>query len=345
MKEPTIKDVARQAGVSIGTVSAVINGKANVRPSTRQLVLDVIKALNYRPRGQARDLRMNPRELSLGLILQDTEDAYSIGIAIGVKQYANEHDYILFIAGLQGNAGDEEDITQIFTSQDVKGAIIAPNSLRHTPDAYLARLDLVNFPFVLLEKVAGLDANTVTIDNYAAARQATAHLIDCGYRHLVHFAGPEKLAQTLERSRGFLDALKTADLPIIEEEHIISCGSHFQQGFQTGMTFFQSVAPSPPPTAVFCYNDAVALGLISALRRLNISIPNQVGIVGFDDTEMGQNLSPALTTIRPPLEELGRRAADILLQIVNSSQSTEPKEVVLDTELIVRETTVDLATL
>lgn len=197
MSKVTIDDVARRAGVSKGTVSAVINEKHTVRQETRQAVLSTMKELHYRPRGSARNLKSpTTGSASIGLLVRELDNPFYTGIALGVMEHAKSKGYFVSIASLEGDHTYEEKITQSFSHRDIKGAIIAPVLEGAAEINHLFRLKMINFPFVLLENVKGIQANVVSIDNIQAMKDTMKSLIDNGHSKIVHFAGPKHASHT-----------------------------------------------------------------------------------------------------------------------------------------------------
>ena len=342
MNKPTITDVAKKAGVSKATVSAVINDRDTVKPSTRDHVLSIIKALNFQPKGQARSLRGRTSERSIGFIVRELDNPFYTAVAVGVKKYANAKGYSLFIASSERSHGNEEILTRQFAAQEVKGAIIAPVIDGNTEIDHLFRLKKFNYPFVLLEEVAGIRANVVSVDNLKAATEAVKYLIECGHSRIVHFSGPKFASHSFERINGFRNAFSESEL-VFNENLIIPCGSHFKDGFETGLEYFKNIPADQFPMAIVCYNDVVALGLMAALRKLSIKVPVQVSIIGYDDIEFARYWSPALTTIGTPLEELGKKAAEILIRNIEAKTAFIIETHALEAVLHIRETVLDLS--
>lgn len=341
MKKSTIQDVAEQAGVSKGTVSAVINGKATVKASTREHVREVMKAMNFRPKGQARNLKGRQIERTVGIIIRELDNPFYTALATGIKKYANDKGYVEFIASSEADQQNEETISQLFASKDVKGAIIAPVINENIEIEHLFRLKLLNYPFVLLKEVQGIHANVVSINNLEATKLAVRYLMETGHTDIIHFAGPELSSHAHERINGFRQAFSEST-QIFSDSMLVPCGSQFQDGFETGIDFFKRVDPKRFPMAVVCFNDVIALGLSSALHQLKIDVPNQVSIVGNDDIEIAKHWSPALTTVHTPLHELGMKAAEVLIRHIEADQILPVENHVLDSELKIRETTLDL---
>lgn len=339
MSKVTIDDVARRAGVSKGTVSAVINGKNTVHLETRQAVLGAMKELNYRPRGSARNLK-NPTtgSASIGLLVRELDNPFYTGIALGVMEHANSKGYFVLIASSEGDHTYEEKITQSFSGKDIKGAIIAPVLEGTAEIEHLFRLKMINFPFVLLENVKGIQANVVSIDNIQAMKDAMKYLIDNGHSKIMHFAGPRHASHTYERIDGFRRAYSESHFAF-NSDMIIPAGAHLEDGHRTCLEFFKNRRREDFPTAIICYNDLVALGVMAALTEMNINVPGEVSVVGNDDIPFTRHIPVDLTTIHAPIRELGRKAAEILIKNIESPVPLKIENVVLHAEFVVREST------
>lgn len=341
MKRPTINDVAEKAGVSKATVSAVINDRDTVKPATRDHVLAIIKELNFQPKGQARGLKGRTSDRSIGLLVRELDNPFYTSVAAGVKKYANARDYSLFIASSERDHQNEEILTRQFAAKEVKGAIIAPVIDGNTEIDHLFRLKNLNYPLVMLEEVSGIRTNVVSIDNLKAVTDAVKYLISCGHSRIVHFSGPKFASHSHERIEGFRNAFSESRL-VYHDDLIVSCGSHFNDGYRAGLEYFKNTSAHPFPLAVVCFNDVVALGLISALKELSIRVPEQVSVVGNDDIEFARHWSPALTTISTPLVALGEKAAEILIRNIESKTASALETHTLKAELVIRETVLDL---
>ena len=267
MKRITINDIATRSGVSKGTVSAVINAKDSVKTSTRNKVLAVMKELNFQPKGTARNLKANTKEHTIGLIIRELDNPFYTALAMGVKDYANTKGYMVIISSSEGDHEHEESISQLFSLKDIQGAIIAPVINGATEIEHLFKLKMLNYPFVLLEEVSGIQANVVSIDNIKATKQAVQYLIDTGHSKIIHFSGPPYASHSYERIEGFRRAFSESYYKF-NKEMVIPTGSHLLDGYQKGIEYFKNRNKGDFPTAVFCYNDLVALGLISALKEL-----------------------------------------------------------------------------
>ncbi len=339
MKRVTIDDVARHAGVSIGTVSAVLNQKQTVNQKTRDLVLNSIQELNYRPSGIARNVRTDATDFkSIGLLIREMDNPFYTEIASGVMEYCIEKNYIVYLASSESDHTYSEKITQSFSNQNIKGAIIAPVLEGTAEIEHLFALKKINFPFVLLENVPGIQANVVSIDNIQAMKDTVKYLIDTGHTRIIHFAGPKHAYHAYERIDGFRFAYSESPF-IFSNNMIIPAGAYLEEGYQTCIDYFKNRNRKDYPTAIVCYNDLVAHGAITALTELNIKVPEEISVVGNDDILFSKYAPLKLTTIHAPMHELGRKAAEILIKNIESPTTLPMEKIVMHGELVVRETT------
>jgi len=336
IKKITIEDVAKRAGVSKGTVSAVINGKNSVKGETRDQILEVMKELNFRPRGTARNLKNGRQDKSVGLIIKDINYPFYTSIATGVQEYASSKGYSVIITSSENNHQAEKHLSHLFSAKDIKGAIIAPIVEGAAEIEHLFKLKMLNFPFVLLEDVKGIQANVVAIDNIRAIKRAVKYLIDNGHTKIVHFAGPPQSSHTQERIEGFRHAFSESPL-IFHRDMIVSIGSRHEEAFQKTLEYFKNKRREDYPTAIVCFNDQQALAVMLALQEFNIRIPEDISIIGNDDIYYASIYPVPLTTIRAPQKEIGRRAAEILIRNIESTTLLQPEKIVLETEFIIRQ--------
>jgi DNA-binding LacI/PurR family transcriptional regulator len=338
MKKITIEDVAKRARVSKGTVSAVINAKNTVKPGTRDHILEIMKELNFRPRGVARNLKNGNQDKSIAIIIKDLNYPFYTSIATGVKEYANSKGYSIIITSSENDHESEKKFTHLFSAKDIKGAIIAPIVEGKAEIEHLFKLKMINYPFVLLEDVKGIQANVVAIDNTKAIKKAVKYLIDSGHTKIVHFAGPPQSSHTQERIEGFRHAFSESPL-VFNNDMIISVGSRHEESFGSTIKFFKDRSPEDYPTAIVCFNDQQALAVITALKELKIRVPDDISIIGNDDIYYAKIYPVPLTTIRAPLHEIGIKAAEILIRNIESLTLIPNERVILDTEFIIREST------
>ena len=338
MKKITIEDVARRAGVSKGTVSAVINAKNTVKPATRDHILAVMKELNFRPKGVARNLKNGSQENSIGIIIKDLNYSFYTAIATGAKDYDTEKGYSVIITSSENDHESEKKFSHLFSTKDIKGTIIAPIVEGTSEIEHLFKLKMINYPFVLLEDVKGIQANVVAIDNIKAIKKAVKYLIQTGHTKIVHFAGPAQSTHTQERIEGFRHAFSESTL-VFNKEMIVSIGSTYEESYAKTVDYFNSRSREEYPTAIVCFNDQQALAVMTALKSLQIRVPDDISLIGNDDIYYAQMYPVPLTTIRAPQKEIGMRAAEILIRNIESNTLLPNEKVVLETEFVVREST------
>jgi DNA-binding LacI/PurR family transcriptional regulator len=306
-------DVARLAGVSHQTVSRVLNEHPNVRPQTRQNVLAAIAQLGYRPNAAARTL-VTRRTRTLGVVSFDTTLYGPASMLYGIERAA-AHAYFVAVASLP--ALDRRSVVGAvdrFLDQGVEGIfVIAPKS------SAVAACGRIRSHVPLIAVGCGTHAplTSVAVDNAAGAALATRYLLDLGHRTVHHIAGPASWLDAQERIAGWRRALAEAGVP---EPELLSGDWSAASGYRIG----SQIAESPEITAVFCGNDHMALGLLRALAEHGRRVPGDVSVVGFDDIPESAFFLPPLTTVRQDFGELGRRALDALVDMINGRQTPEP---------------------
>jgi len=335
----TIRDVAEWAGVSNATVSNVINEKGKVSESTRKDVLEAIEALNYRPNASAQRKLQSRGPKSIGLVIKEIHNPYFADVIVGAQRKANEEGYAIVLSSSEGKHDTEGRIVDLLVEKDVDGMIINPLLDRAADLSHLFNLKRRNIPFVLLEEVHGLKANLVDVDNVKSAREITSYLFDLGHENIVHFAGPEYSMHSDERIEGFRQAFFDTQHVYSGDYVVRAGGAHMHDGYRTGLEYFKERSPSERPTAVACYNDLVAIGLLRALRELEIDVPGEVSVTGFDNIETCNYAPVPLTSMGVPTTEMGRTATEMLIRQIEASDQEEPEVVNLEAEMTVRDST------
>lgn len=337
MKNVTIHDVAALAGVSVGTVSAVINRKDTVSKGTRERVMQAVSDLNYRPSAAARRRLKTPAEKSIGLVVKEVHNTYFADIFVGAQQAANAHGYGLIVVSSERVYQLEHRLVELLVAKDIDGLIINPLLDDETDLSHLFELKRRNIPFVLLESLRGLQASMVDVDNVAASKEAVEYLISAGHKRIVHFAGPRYSMHSDERIEGVRRAFSAQRL-VFGDDDLVHSGARLEDGYRSGIAYFRT-RTEDRPTAVTCYNDLVAVGLMRALRELGLRVPEDVSVVGYDDIDMASYGVVPLTTVRVPKEEMGRKAAEILIRNLESVNKGKIEKVYLHAELVVRAST------
>ena len=336
-RRATISDVARHAGVSKATVSAVLNETGSVKATTRDRVVSAMELLNYRPtqiagRAAARKTK------SIGLLIKEIDNPYYAEIVLGARGHANENGYTLLVASSEGEYDAERRAVELLQAKDVDGLIATPVLDEHADLSHFFELKRRNFPFVLLEEIRGVPASLVDVDNVEASRRAVEHLIEQGHTRIVHFAGPSYSTHSLERIDGVRRACSASRLSFTDAD-IIASGAHLEDGYRAALSLFGARDPRGHPTAATCYNDLVAVGVCRALRELGLDIPGDVSVVGYDDIPLAEYLPVALTTVVVPKLRMGQIASEMLIRHIESKEAVPPQKVFLDAELIVRGST------
>lgn len=334
----TIQDVAEWAGVSNGTVSNVINGKDTVREVTRQKVLEAIEELNYRPNASAQRRLQSGGQNSLGMVVKEVNNPYFAEIVTGAQERAAEEGYTIMVSSSERRHEWEGRVVDLFVEKDVEGIVINPLLDRDADLSHLFTLKRRNVPFVLLEEVRGLKANLVDVDNVEASREVTSYLIGQGHEEVIHFGGPKDSMHSDERIEGFQQAFFDSKL-VYSDDYVLRVGARREEGYRAGKEYFGNRPASERPTAVICYNDMLAIGLLRALREIGIDIPGEVSVTGFDDVQSSKYAPLPLTSVRVPTRQMGKVAVELLLRQIEASGPAKPVEERLEAELKVRSST------
>jgi LacI family transcriptional regulator len=343
-KRVTIRQVARVAGVSTGTVSAVLNDRASVREETKVHVRAVMRQLGYKPSLEARRLAglktdASATDLGVGIVIKEVDNPFYAEVIIGAEEELRANGLEAFVCFSGGVFTREGELIESVRQRGMGGVIIAP-VLHHQVDlSHLFELRSSGFPFTLLESVQGLPANSVSVDNRLAAETAVKHLLDRGHEHIVHFAGPAYTQHTRDRIAGVERAFSQSRV-MADEGSIVEAGSSFRAGYEAAREYFTRHREHPP-TGVTCFNDLVALGVLRALAEVGLNVPGDVSVVGFDDIPVAAYLPVPLTTIRVAQREMGRLAArNLIAQMTTPNQP--PAHVLMESVLIERSTTLRL---
>jgi LacI family transcriptional regulator len=326
----TIRDVARAAGVSVATVSRVVNAKGSVTASTEERVREAIRRLDYVPHVGARSLTTR-RTHVVGVVLPEMHGDFFSEIIRGIEAVARPAGYHVLVSGSHSDPEETEEVLQTLHGR-VDGLLLM------MPGPDLGRLDRSlphRTPAILLNGSGSTAHPTLRVDNRRGARLAVDHLLDLGHRRIAHLRGPQANADAAERQRGYREALAARDVAV-EPDLELPGDFREESGFAAGERLARL---TPRPTAVFAANDAMAIGCLAALRAASLAVPRDLSLVGFDDVPMARYLTPALTTVKVPIAEVGSRAMERLLRIVtHETDEGERDEVVVPT-LSVRSST------
>ena len=334
----TISDIARIADVSKATVSAVLIDRPGISRETRERVREIVKRLNYRPNQVARSLS-NRETQSIGLIVKEIDNPYFTKIMKGVVDACSGHGYTMLLGSSELSPEKEIASVESLLHQRVDGLIISPLQGVNFDFAYLAELVRDRIPLVMLEEVRNFQTNVVDVESREAAMKAVRHLIATGHERIVYFAGPEMSHHNRERIEGFRSAYVEHGFPSRLED-IVPAGSTLAAGYAAGKRVF--AGPGDRPTAVFCFNDLVAIGLMNALLEVGIRVPEDVSIIGFDDNPFCELVRVPLTTIHVPAYEMGVKAAELLIEQIGCKDTPMKRKVTLEARLVLRESTKEI---
>jgi LacI family transcriptional regulator len=324
----TMSDVAREAGVSLMTVSRVVNNKGDVSTATRQHVLATVERLGYRPSSIARGLATK-RTRTLGLVIPDIANPFFSDVARGSEHEAHAEGYNVFLCNTEEDPQREESLLHSLEEQRVDGVVLC--SSRLDQDRLLEALQ--RHPAVVLVNL-WLDADnvgTVLLDDQSGGRIATEHLLNSGHRAVGFLAGPPMSQSGQNRAGGYRAALADAHLSN-HSAWTRPCAPMVEGGRKVALDLLRA---QPELTALFCYNDLVAVGALQACTELGRRVPEDLAIVGFDDIPLAALVTPPLTTCRVPRYELGVNAMRLLLDHING-RAGECTDILLGPELVVR---------
>lgn len=329
-KRVTMTDVAQEAGVSLMTVSRVVNKKDGVSDKTRQRVLEVVDALGYRPSSIARGL-VTKHTNTLGIVVPDIANPFFSSIARGAEQQAYAETYSVFVGNTNEEPERERAILESLEDKRVDGILLCSSRLGEEELAEVVD----RFPaVVLVSRKLDYDGcvGIILIADEFGGKLATQHLLQSGHRNIGLIIGPQISHSTRGRFKGYQTALEQTDIPY-NPDWVRYCSPVVTQGKETA---HQLLEDNPELTALFCHNDLVAVGAMQACTQLGLDVPGDVAIVGFDDIDLAAIVSPALTTLRVDRAGIGRTAMQMLLAQIKDCTET-PREIVLQPELIVRD--------
>ncbi len=329
---PSQSDVAKLANVSFMTVSRVINGKENVKEETRLKVLKAIEELGYYPNAAARALNNNKTD-GIGIIIPHLEfmtaAPYFLDLITSLEYYIDMMGYHL-VFKLPYSIKNEADYSQLYLERKVDGVIVLAPSVDQW---LLSKLTVANVPSVVVYgRDEELDINYVDADNHNGAKEIVNYLIGLGHRRIGMVTGSTTLICGRDRISGYIETLAEHEIDI--DKRLIYYGDWQPESGMRAFNYFFGLAE--PPTAVFCANDHMALGVMRAAKLNNLSIPRDLSIVGYNDITYSGYLTPPLTTMKQPLEEIGKRAVEILVKTIEEPER-EKEKIMMKTEFIKRD--------
>ena len=321
----SIKDVAEAAGVSTATVSRVLSNGLHVRPEVRERVMAAVERLGYRPNLVARSLR-SQQSNTIGLIVSDISNPFFTALSRAVEDAAYEQGFSVLLCNTDENPEKETIYLNLMGDTSVAGAIMSPT--RQTIASF-ADTNLP-FPIVVVDRsIANSDVDAVLLDNVDAAYRLTTHLIEQGYRRIAALCS--EMSTGLERQLGYEKALRAHGLAP-KSDYMKYLAPKADAGYSTTLKMLDL---AEPPEALFTVNSLIAVGALQAIRERNLTIPDDIALVTFDETTWASLVQPAITLIDQPTYEIGKTAAELLLQRI-ADPGRPTRQVILKGQLIVR---------
>lgn len=335
MKHNTLTDIAKKLKISPSTVSRALSNHPDISDETKEKVKALAEKLHYAPNPIAQSLKSN-RTSTIGILVPEIKHDFFSSAISGIEEIAYQSGYTIIVS--QSNESFEREVvnTNALMHHRVAGLIVSISQHTRNGDHFQLLIDR-NIPLVFFDRVCeDVVANKVVIDDENSAYRAVQHLIERGYKRIAHLAGSKELDICKKRLNGYKSALLDADLPVLNE-FILYGGLHELDGYNSMETLLKN---NTIPDAIFCINDPVAIGAFQKIKEAGLRIPQDIGLVGFSNNKITSLVDPQITTIDQPSFEMGKKAAQILIGMIeDSSKKIEPKTVVLETNLIVRGST------
>ena len=330
----SLRDIAKRAGVSVGTASNVLNRPGIVAPETTKRVLQVIEEMGYNPNGYVKNMSAG-HSRTLGLVVPDVSNPFFAQVARGVEDAAAKKNYAVFICNTGGSNQREERFMSVLIEQMVKGVLITPTSLK---PAHIKMLKERGISVTLIDAAGKAAVEcSVSVNDLRGGEIAIEHLVDLHHENIVWVCGPETIPQLVDRSRGVHAAAKSRKVKV---STLRVPGMSFAAGEEAVTEF---LALDPRPTAIFCANDLLALGMMRGLMARGIRIPEEVSLIGYDDIEFAPSAAIPLTSIAQPAYQLGTVATQLLLSECEGIESHAHQEVSFQPEIVIRKSTRDVA--
>ncbi|MEW9671813.1 LacI family DNA-binding transcriptional regulator [Ammoniphilus sp. 3BR4] len=325
----TIYDVAREAGVSIATVSNLINNKGHVGEKTKKHVLEVMERLNYQPNFLASAL-MGKQTYTLGLVLPDISNPYYGQLAKAIESKAIELGYSVILCSTYHENDRIQKYISLLQQKKVDGIMIGTGE----SDSIMDQLNKLDIPIALVGRdIPSLSVTSVLVDDFVGGYLATKHLVELGHEKIAIITENFKVVNTSERLRGYKFALEEAGI-LFCDQLLKTCDFTVEDGKAkaTELLLNSSIRPS----AIFACNDLLAIGVIQAVKELGLRVPADLSVVGFDNIMFAAYTDPALTTVSQPIDQIGMKAVDLLVDEINKKEEIKQR-VTFRPQLVVRQ--------
>lgn len=335
MAHTTITDIAKILGISASTVSRALSNHPDIKESTRAKIRKLAKELDYSPNPIAQSLKNN-RTTTIGVIVPEIQHDFFASAISGIEEVAYKAGYTIIVC--QSNESYEREVTNTnsLMRHRVAGVVVSISQNTNDFDHFRNLIDK-DIPLVFFDRVAhGVAASKVVIDDKKTAFDAVSYLISRGYKRIAHFSGPKSLEICKQRLSGYMAALEKAGIPF-NEKLVRYGGLHEQDGYRS---MSELLAERCKPDAIFAVNDPVAIGAFQKIKEAGLRIPKDVAIMGFSNNKITDLVEPSITTVDQPSFEMGKRATEILLKMIEKGKtSVRPKTIVLEARLLIRAST------
>lgn len=332
MKSVTLKDIAKETGFSIKTVSRVVNNHPDVGPRTRKIISRVVKKYNYSPNPLAKGLR-NRKSNTVGYIVPDIVNEFFGDVALAIETEFKKHGYNILLGFTNGNAEEEVESLRLLISTKVSGIILA--TVGTTGNIIEKVIEEVKIPLVVIDnKVKGVNTNFVLHDNIDGAYILTKHLIEHGHKDIACITGPVNETSGKKRLEGFQKAMNESDLEI--DKNLIKISNwKISGGYNATLELFNG--KHEKPSAIFISNSIMALGVLKAVRSLDLKVPEDIAIVSFDNLSFTEATNPPLTTLDKADKEIGIQAAKLLFNRIESEDLTKTEGIYIKSDICIRQ--------
>jgi LacI family transcriptional regulator len=332
----TIKDIAKALGLSTSTVSRALRGSYEISSETKKLVIEYAEQYNYRPNPIALSLKER-RSRSIGVVVCEIANNFFSQAINGIESIAYNRGYHVIIS--QSHESYDREVVNVehLASRSVDGLLVSLSTETDRIE-HFKTLHEKGFPIVFFDRITNeIDTHKVVADNYKGAYKATQHLIDAGYTKIAHLASSAHLSISIERLNGYKAALTDNGIPV-NESYIKNCSHGGMIHAELEEAVKELVNLKDKPDAIFSAGDRLTFSCLSILRSLGLKTPDDIAIVGFSNSPLGELMNPSLTAVKQPAFEMGQVATELLIKLIESKRPvTEFEKVVLQTEIVVRD--------
>ncbi|MCB2359962.1 LacI family DNA-binding transcriptional regulator [Clostridium estertheticum] len=324
-----MKEIAIKSGVSQSTVSRVVSGSVSVNPEIKRKVMEWVRKLDYQPNIIAQSLVSN-KSLLIGVIITNISNPFFAEVIKAIEGEAAKYGYSIILCNTDGNLDKEKKYISILTRYNVDGILIVPSNAK---DSYFQRLRKMKMPVVVItQDIQGFSC--VSISHYLSAKEVAKHLISMGFSKFLFIGAKED-----EKCKGFKDQIQYSGFNLDKDFFILGNNS-----VNTDLKELLGNKLKAQCVGIFAYNDIEALIILHLLKEMKVEIPKRVALVGFDNTFISKEVSPTLSTVYQPIEEIGRQSIEILMENICNNKDAEEKHIIIETRLVVRQSSVKSVT-